>query len=157
MSYVQFKKKIVPYKCIRLDIGFSNLHVQQWWSIAAVSTGVSIYSGGLSSLHPLFDLVWDILCIVYGYKVHVFNVYNLKVNIHFIVKQCVAEAFFFCTVIRSLSGNTAFGTLGTYSGQKQQGVYWKYTADRLSVTLENIVVHKKNNRGHSLQDCAAVL
>ncbi len=28
---------------------------------------------------------------------------------------------------------------------------------RLSVTPENIVVHKRNNRGHSLQHCAAAV
>ncbi len=40
--------------------------------------------------------------------------------------------------------------------KKQQGVYWKYTADSLSVTPGNFVVHNKNNRGHSLQHCATV-
>ncbi len=55
---------------------------------------------------------------------------------------CAAAAFFFCRVIRSQSGNAALGILETCSGQKNNG--------RLSLTPENIVVHNKNNRGHSL-------
>jgi hypothetical protein len=57
-------------------------------------------------------------------------------------------------MIQSHSGNAAFGALEICSGQKQKGVCWKTTLDRLYVTPENIVVHNKHNRGHSQQHCA---
>jgi hypothetical protein len=41
------------------------------------------------------------------------------------------------------------------SGQLHQRVYWMCTVYRLSVTPENIVVHNKHDRGHSLQHCAS--
>jgi hypothetical protein len=62
-------------------------------------------------------------------------------------------AFFFCRVIQSHSGNAAFWTLETCSGE-QKGVCWKTTLDRLYVTPENIVVHNKHNRGYSQEHCA---
>jgi hypothetical protein len=70
----------------------------------------------------------------------------------FTVCCCAAVAFFLCTVIRTQSGDAAFGTQETFWTRASRSVLEVHCGQ--AFCDRDIVLHNKHNRQYSHQHCA---